>query len=43
MRVASLYLPCAHAQGGKVIGLLAVVVVVVVVTPEISISRDLGT
>jgi hypothetical protein len=32
-------LPRAHAQGGKVIGL----VVVVVVTPKIGISRDLGT
>jgi hypothetical protein len=36
------FLPRAHAQGGKVIGLVVVVVVVVVI-PKIGISRDLGT
>jgi hypothetical protein len=35
---SSYLLPHAHAQGGKVIGL-----VVVVVTPKIGIYRDLGT
>jgi hypothetical protein len=34
------YLSRAHAQGGKEIGL---VIVVVVVTPKIGICRDLGT
>ena len=36
-----LLLPRAHAQGGKVIG--RVVVVVVIVSTKIAISRGLGT
>ena len=35
------FLPHAHAQGGKVIGRV-VVVVVVVVSTKIAISRDVG-
>ena len=35
-----LFLPRAHAQGGKVIG--RVVIVVVVVSTKIAISRDVG-
>ena len=37
-----LFLPCAHAQGGKVISRVVVVIVVVVVSTKIAISRDVG-